>query len=152
MRIILLLIYVFCFRLSSMNVECITSLIMLISRSNTMMGQGKTGKELVWCLQRSHQEGMNCTNNTVREGHSGLWSVCWAGLLSQEVWVWDLPCSLCTVGVWDTELPMSGKHVKMLDKNSQQLIGTSCQRNWDKTLAGITWQECMLYLFFFFTP
>ena len=72
MRIILLLIYVFCFRLSSMNAECITSLIMLISRSNTMMGQGKTGKELVWCLQRSHQEGMNCTNNTVREGHSGL--------------------------------------------------------------------------------
>ena len=44
---------------------------------------------------------------------------------------------------------MSGKHVKMLDKNSQQLIGTSCQRNWDKTLAGVTWQECMLYLFFF---
>ena len=44
---------------------------------------------------------------------------------------------------------MPGKHVKMLDKNSQQLIGTSCQRNWDKTLAGVTWQECMLYLFFF---
>ena len=71
-RIILSLVYVFCFRPSSMNVGCTTSLIMLISRSNTMMGQGKTGKELVWCLQRSHQEGMNCTNNTVREGHSGL--------------------------------------------------------------------------------
>ena len=71
-RIILSLVYVFCFRPSSMNAGCTTSLIMLISRSNTMMGLGKTGKELVWCLQRSHQEGMNCTNNTVREGHSGL--------------------------------------------------------------------------------
>ena len=71
-RIILSLVYVFCFRPSSMNAGCTTSLIMLISRSNTMMGQGKTGKELVWCLQRSLQEGMNCTNNTVREGHSGL--------------------------------------------------------------------------------
>ena len=45
---------------------------------------------------------------------------------------------------------MSGKLVKMLDKNNQLLIGTSCRRYWDKTLAGVTWQECMLYLFFFF--
>ena len=44
---------------------------------------------------------------------------------------------------------MSGKLVKMLDKNNQLLIGTSCRRYWDKTLAGVTWQECMLYLFFF---
>ena len=71
-RIILYLVYVFCFRPSSMNAGCTTSLIMLISRSNTMMGLGKTGKELVWCLQRSHQKGMNCTNSSVREGHSGL--------------------------------------------------------------------------------
>ena len=44
----------------------------------------------------------------------------------------------------------SGKPVKMLDKNNQQLIGTTCHRNWDKLLLKESLGESAYLIWFFF--